>query len=46
MESGRREREKELASHERQLSDARRQQETVEGELKVVWKELREKQKR
>ena len=46
VESGRREREEELACHERQLSDARRQQETVEGELKVVWKEMEEKQKR
>ena len=46
VESGRREREEELACHERQLSDARRQQETVEGELKVVWKEMEEKQER
>ena len=46
VESGRREREEELACHERQLSDARRQQETVEGELKVVWKEMGEKQER
>ena len=41
-----REREEELACHERQLSDVRRQQETVEEELKVVWKEMGEKQKR
>ena len=46
VESGRREREEELASHKRQLSDARRQQETVEEELKVVWKEMGEKQER
>ncbi len=46
VESGRREREEEVASHECQLSDARRQQETVEGELKVVRKEMEEKQKR
>ena len=46
MESGRREREEELACHEHQLSDARRQQDMVEGELKVVWKEMEEKQER
>ena len=46
MESGRREREEEMASHERKLSDARTQQETMEGELKVVWKEMGEKQER
>ena len=46
VERGRREREEELACHEHQLSDARRQQDTVEGELKVVWKEMREKQKK
>ena len=46
VESGRIEREEEVASHEHQLSDAKRQQETVEGELKVVWKEMKEKQKR
>ena len=46
VESARREREEELGFHEHQLSDARRQQETVEGELKVVWKEMGEKQER
>ena len=46
VESCRREREEEVACHEHQLSDARRQQETMEGELKVVWKEMEEKQER
>ena len=46
VESGRRERKEEVASHERQLSDSRRQQETMEEELKVVWKEMGERQER
>ena len=46
VESGRKEREEEVASHERQLSDARRQQQMVEEELKVVWKEMGKKQER
>ena len=46
VESGRREREEEVASHKRQLINARRQQDMVEEELKVVWKEMGEKQER
>ena len=43
VESGRKEREEEVSSHERQLSDARRYQQTVDKELKVVWKEMGKK---
>ena len=46
VESGRMEKEEEVSSHKHQLSDARRQQQSVEDELKVARKEIEKKQER
>ena len=46
VEGSKKERDEEVASYEHQLSDARRQQQTVEEELKVVWREMGKKVER
>ena len=46
VESGVKEREEEVSAFEQKLGDARKQQQTVEEELKVVWKEMGEKEER
>ena len=46
VESGVKEKEEEVRALEQKLGDARKQQQTVEEELKVVWKEMGEKQER
>ena len=46
VESGVKEKEEEVSALEQKLGDARKQQQTVEEELKVVWKEMGEKQER